>query len=61
MIVVSLVYNIVSYAVPGINGSRLNVVDTSDTNCSTNGQTFTVLVNFTYIRDFADCFADQLE
>ena len=48
-------------AVPGINGSRLNVMDASDTNCSTNGETITVYVNFSYIRDYAECLATQLE
>ena len=47
--------------VPGINGSRLNVMDTTDTECSTNGETITIFVNFSYIRDYADCFATQLE
>lgn len=48
-------------AVPGVNGSRINVMDASDTNCSTNGNTFTVLFNLSYITDSADCLATQLE
>ena len=48
-------------AVPGLTGSRLNVQDSSNGPCDTNGESRNVWVNDTFLTSTPECFAIQLE